>query len=179
MKKLFFIIALAGITTAFAQETKNENEKTTTTVTKTTVKDNDGVDVSTKAITKKESQELALNNFDGKHNFNTVMTPTEINTDVDYSNDGINYRFAPYATNGYQLMTMTSDDTKPTEFAIIRPSSQKGYYILSQNGNSSFGYFNQNGNFVVESYDAKNDVIVNTVYKLDPQQTKVIKKNKM
>jgi hypothetical protein len=50
---------------------------------------------------------------------------------------------------------------------------------MSQDGQSSFGYFNQNGNFVVESYDAKNDVVVTTVYKLEMTEKKIEKKGKM
>jgi hypothetical protein len=179
MKKILIVLALAGFSTAFAQETKNENEKKTTTITKTTVEDSKGVDVSTKAVTETENQKLALNNFDGTHNFNTVMQPREIKSDVNYSNDGVSYRFEPHTTNGFQLMSVGNNDVKPVEYAVLRPSSQKGYYIMSQDGQSSFGYFNQNGNFVVESYDAKNDVVVTTVYKLEMTEKKIEKKGKM
>ncbi|MCW8982261.1 MAG: hypothetical protein OQJ83_12820 [Altibacter sp.] len=179
MKKILMVFALAACTTAFSQVTQNENEKTTTKVTKTTVKDSKGMDVTTKEVTTKQSQDLALTSFDGKHNFNTVMEPVQVKTDVNYSNDGVSYRFEPHSTNGFQLMTMTEDDTKPMEYAVIRPSSQKGYYLMSQNGDNSFGYFNQNGHFVVESYDPQTDSIVYTIYKLDPAETKVMKKDKM
>jgi len=50
---------------------------------------------------------------------------------------------------------------------------------MSQDGVSSFGYFNQNGNFVVESYDETSDSIVTTVYELQVKDKKVMKKSKM
>jgi len=36
-------------------------------------------------------------------------------------------------------------------------------------------YFDQNGNFVVESYDIENDAVISTIYKL--QSTTMTKKN--
>lgn len=50
---------------------------------------------------------------------------------------------------------------------------------MSQDGNSSFGYFNQNGDFVVERYDSKTDAIISTVYQLQVKETKMMKKDKM
>jgi len=177
MKNILMVFALFAFTFAFAQETKNKNEKTTTTVTKTVVEDNQGKDVNTKKVTETESQKLALKNFDGKNNFDTTMTPTEVNSDVNYSNAGVDYRFQPQKV-GYQLMSRNKNDNF-SEYAILKPSSQKGYYILSQGGNNSFGYFNQNGNFVVESYDAENDIITTTVYQLQSQKKEMMNKNKI
>ena len=50
---------------------------------------------------------------------------------------------------------------------------------MSQEGNNSFGYFNQNGDFVVERYDAASDAIISTVYQLQVKETKIMKKDKM
>ncbi|QNJ98653.1 hypothetical protein [Constantimarinum furrinae] len=179
MRKLILTaLLLASGSMLFAQETQTENEKKETTVTKTTVKDSKGVDVQTKEVTKTETQDMALKNFDGTHNFDTQMLPTKVNTDVDFSNDGVTYRFAPRETSGYNLMTYAENDVM-TPYATLRPSSQAGYYILTQDGVSSFGYFNQNGNFVVESYDPESDSIVTTLYTLDVKTKTTIKKNKM
>ena len=170
------IIALAGFTTVFAQE--NKNEKKETVVTKTRVTDNKGVDVSTKEVTKTEKQVIALEGSDiAKTNQNIVMLPTEVNTDVNYSNNGVNYMFENQ-DKGYKMLTQNDSETLD-DFAIIRPSTQKGYYIMSQDGNNSFGYFNQNGNFVVESYDPVTDNVTSTIYKLEIQEKKVMKKDKM
>ncbi len=175
MKKVLMIFALAAFTTAFAQE--NKNEKTETVVTKTSVKDSKGTDVATKEVTKSEKQVVALNSNDANQtNQEVVPTPVQVNTDVNYSNDGRNYTFQT-APVGYKMMT--SDAGAVKDYAIVRPSSQKGYYIMSQDGNSSFGYFNQNGDFVVEHYDAASDAIISTVYQLQVKETKMMKKDKM
>ena len=175
MKKTLLIFALAAFTTAFAQE--NKNEKTETTTTKTYVKDSKGVDVDTKAVTKTEDEVIALNNAStDKTNFSTMMLPSEVKTDVNYQNDDREFSFEAQA-EGYKMMAIK--DKATNEYATIRPSSQKGYYIYTQNGDNSFGYFNQNGNFVVERYDAKTDAIVTTIYKLEVQEQTMNKKNKM
>jgi hypothetical protein len=48
---------------------------------------------------------------------------------------------------------------------------------MSQDGRSSFGYFNADGNFVVERYDPKLDALVSDVYKLEMKSD--MKKDKM
>ena len=169
------IFALAAFTTAFAQE--NKNEKKETVVTKTTVTDSKGKDVATKAVSRTEKQVVSLDNSDANMtNQDVVMTPTKVSTDVTYSNDGNNYVFQN-DKEGYKMMYANADSVK--DYAIIRPSTQRGYYIMSQDGNSSFGYFNQNGDFVVESYDPGTDSIISTVYQLQVKEKKVMKKDKM
>ena len=105
-----------------------------------------------------------------------MMLPSEVKTDVNYQNDDREFSFEAQA-EGYKMMAIK--DKATNEYATIRPSSQKGYYIYTQNGDNSFGYFNQNGNFVVERYDAKTDAIVTTIYKLEVQEQTMNKKNKM
>lgn len=166
MKKILIILAVAAFTSAFAQE--NKNKKMETTVTKTTVTDNEGSTISTKAIsnTKKQTLELAQGDAN-KVNQNVVMSDTEVNTEVNYSFDGNRFQFINQKDkDGYRLMTI-KDNAKNEEYAIIKPTSQDGYYILSQDGQSSFGYFNDDGNFVVERYDPKMDAIVSDIYKLE------------
>ncbi len=175
MKKVLMIFALAAFTSAFAQE--NKNEKKETVVTKTSVKDSKGTDVSTKEVTQTEKQVIALSNSDAHQtNQDVVPTPVQVNTDVNYSNEGRNYVFQT-APVGYKMVSSDAGSFK--DYAIIRPSSQKGYYIMSQEGNNSFGYFNQNGDFVVERYDAASDAIISTVYQLQVKETKIMKKDKM
>ncbi len=176
MKKIVFILAFAAFSMSYAQENKNEIKETV--VTKTTVEDSQGRDVSTKAVTKTEQQVIALENSDAnKTNQNVTMLPAKVDTNVTYSNDGVNYKFESQK-KGYRMMSNSADNASE-DYAVLRPSSQKGYYIMSQDGNSSFGYFNQNGNFVVESYDEASDSIVTTVYELQVKDKTVMKKNKM
>ena len=166
MKKVLIILALAAFTTGFAQE--NKNKKQETLFTKTAVKSEKGTDVSTKAVTQTEKQVIALDDSDANQtNQSVVMKPTEINTDVSYGYDGNRFQFINQKDeNGYRLMTV-KDNATQEEYAIIKPTSQNGYYIMSKEGKSSFGYFNADGNFVVERYDPNLNAIVSDVYKLE------------
>lgn len=177
MKKVLIIFALAAFTTGFAQE--NKNTKKETVVTKESVKTDKGVDVSTKAETKTEKQTLSLQKTDAnKTNQDVVMSPAEIDTDVSYGYDGNRFKFINQKDeNGYRMMTV-KDNATQEEYAIIKPTTQNGYYILSKDGTSSFGYFNEEGNFVVERYDAKTDAVKSDVYKLEMNKD-TMKKNKM
>ena len=166
MKKLFIIFALAAFTTGFAQENKNTQQETT--LTKKSVKSEKGVEVSTKATTQTQSEVISLDDSDAnKTNQTMVMKPVQVDTDVNYSYDGNRFQFMNQKDeNGYRLMTV-KDNATQEEYAIIKPSTQNGYYILSKDGTSSFGYFNEGGNFVVERYDAKLDAVVSDVYKME------------
>lgn len=166
MKKVLIVFALAAFTTGFAQE--NKNEKQETVVTKTAVKSEIGTDVSTKAVTKTEKQVITLSDSDANQtNQAMVMEPTKVNTDVNYGYDGNRFKFINQKDeNGYRLMTV-KDNATHEEYAIIKPTSQEGYYILSKDGSSSFGYFNAEGNFVVERYDAEKDAIISDIYMLE------------
>lgn len=176
MKKVLIILALAAFTTGFAQE--NKNKKKETVVTKTAVKSEKGTDVTTKAVTQTKKQVIALSDSDaGQVNQSVVMKPAEVDTDVSYDFDGNRFKFISQKDeDGFRLMTI-KDNATQEEYAIIKPTSQNGYYIMSQDGKSSFGYFNTEGNFVVERYDPALGTIVSDVYKLEMKSD--LKKDKM
>lgn len=165
MKKIALIFALTAFTTGFAQ--KNLNTQKETVITKTEVKDNKGTTESTKAVSIKKNQKVKLSAADVKKtNQNIVMTPVEVNTEVTYGYDGNRFQFLNQKDkDGYRLMTIKDNKTRE-EYAVIKPTSQNGYYIYSQNGQSSFGYFNEEGNFVVESYNPKTDAVEYQIYKM-------------
>ena len=170
MKKILTVIALAAITTGFAQE--NNNEKKETVTTKTAVKSDKGTEVSTKAVTKTEKQVVSLSDKDANQTNQTVVNePIKINTEVDYGYEGNRFKFINQKDeNGYRMMTV-KDNATNEEYAIIKPTSKNGYYILSQEGKSSFGYLNENGDFVVEKYDADKDAVISTIYKINNDKT--------
>lgn len=168
------VFALAAFTSAFAQENKNKEKETV--VTKTTVTDDKGSKTSSKAISETKKQVISLEENDvNKVNQNIVMKPVEVDTDVNYDFEGNRFQFMTQEDkDGYRLMTVR-DNAKNEEYAIIKPSSQNGYYILSQEGNSSFGYFNDDGNFVVERYDLKRDEVVYDIYRLQMEKKELRK----
>lgn len=166
MKKIFVIIALAAATAGFAQE--NTNTKKETITTKTAVKDSKGVEVSSKSVSRSEKQVIGLEDSDkNKVNQDIAMNPVKVDTDVTYGYQGNRFQFLSQKdTEGYRLMTI-KDNATNEEYAVIKPTSQNGYYIYSKNGKSSFGYFNQEGNFVVESYNPQTDAIESQTFKLE------------
>lgn len=175
MKKVLIIFTLAAFTTAFAQD--NKSQQTETVTTKVIVKDNEGVHVDKKEVTTTATQPIKLDPKDqGKIDQDYYVGPTQIQTDVSYSSDEHNYMFEN-EKNGYRIY-----DTKAggkMDAAILRPTSKKGYYIMSQAGNNSFGYFNEDGNFIVESYNPSTDAVEKTIYKLEMKSKTSIKQNKM
>ncbi len=166
MKKILIVLALAAFTTGIAQE--NRNEKKETVVTKTAVKSEKGTEVSTKAVTQTQKQVIALDASEANQTNQSIqMEPVKVNTEVSYDYDGNRFKFLNQKDeDGYRLMTI-KDNATQEEYAVIKPTSQNGYYIMSQQGKSSFGYFNADGNFVVERYDPDLDVIVSEIYKLE------------
>ena len=161
MKKLFLILAIGTFTIGFAQENKNKEVETKTT--KTTITDNTGKTVLTRKEVRTENQEVELENTGiNKTNYNTVMSPSKVNTNVTYSSKDYKFSLTPNDM-GYDLMRLGDDDIK-TSYAKLRPTSQKGYYFMSDGKTTSFVYFNEVGNLVVETYDPETDAINTTVY---------------
>ncbi len=165
MKKVLMLMAIAVLSTsAFAQ---NKNKEKETVVTKTSVTDNKGTEVSTKAVTQTKKQEIHVDaDYPNQVNQTMVTTPVKVSTDVSYDFAGNRFRFLNQKDkDGYRLMTI-KDNATQEEYAVIKPTSQNGYYILSKDGQSSFGYFNENGNFVVERYDPASDDVILDIYRL-------------
>ncbi|OAB78116.1 hypothetical protein [Cochleicola gelatinilyticus] len=180
MKKIALIIAMGAFTVGFAQDNKNEMKKTE--VVKTKVTTNKGTDVNTKSMTTTESQEIALKNSSmDRTNFETKMLPSKADTKISYStSDGNRYMFKNQ-NDGYKMMMMK--DNTPNEYALLKPSTQNGYYIISNTEGNSFGYFNQDGNFIVEKYDPESDRVIITTFAADMTNKKMkkqtMKKDKM
>ena len=172
MRKLMIVLALAAFTSAFAQENKNKTKETV--VTKTTVTDAKGTQTSSKSISNTSKQVIGLDKSESnKVNQNIVMQPMQVDTEVSYGFEGNRFQFINQKDeDGFRLMTVR-DNAKNEEYAIIKPSTQNGYYIISKDGQSSFGYFNDDGNFVVERYDPKTDAGVSDVYKMEINQNQL------
>ena len=165
MKKILVIMAIGIFSTAYSQENKNEQKETV--VTKTTTKDNSGEHVDTKAVITTETQEYTLDPRDaGKTDQDIIMSPVEIKTEVAYSYEGKNYQFKN-EKQGYRIVNYL--DGTPTDYAILRPTSQRGYYIMSMGSHSAYGYFNERGDFITESYDPTTDSVVTKIYKLSAE----------
>ncbi len=178
MKKILIVFALATFTTGFAQVNKNTNTKENTIVKKTYINDGKGIDVETQKATISQQRELALKNTDvNKTNYSVRMTPLTINTDYGYTYDNNKYTFRK-DENGFTLLQINDGKTNP-EYAKLKPLSQRGYYLYSKDNQTSVGYFNQYGNFVVESFNSENDTASTTIFTLDEKSRNMINQEKM
>lgn len=167
MKRVIILFAFLISVGSFAQE-KKKNTETETVTTKKTVTDNKGSRTSTKTESQTKNINMRLADEDAnKVNQMVILDPEEVDTNVSYDFGGEQFQFLNQEDReGYRLMTV-KDNTSNKEYAIIKPTSQEGYFIISKEGQSSFGYFNDEGNFIVERYDQKQDKIVTDVYKID------------
>ncbi|MDI1255924.1 MAG: hypothetical protein PSV16_07465 [Flavobacterium sp.] len=170
MKTIFFSTAL--LLFAFGTQAQNKNVTNVTKTTVTTVKDSDGKKQTIKKQNVQEVQNIELKDANS-NSLNKEMkeTPTQVTSvtqitnpdgstrtvDVDRSSvytatDGKNYKVAldPY---GY---TMYSDGmAKP---ALLRKTSTNSY-IFRSSDKTAIGYFDSQGNLVIETYDDNSDKV--------------------
>ncbi|PHR12711.1 MAG: hypothetical protein COA40_07435 [Aequorivita sp.] len=178
MKKILIVFALAAFTTGFAQVDKNTNTKETTIVKKTYIEDDQGIDVETQKATISQQRQLALKNTDVvKTNYSVTMTPITINTDYSYTFNNNKYSFSA-DNNGYTLNQIVTG-AQNSEYAKLKPLGQKGYYLFKKDGQTSVGYFNQYGNFVVEGFDSNTDNVSTIIFTLDDKSRSMMKEQKM
>ncbi|MAN59150.1 MAG: hypothetical protein CMC08_04860 [Flavobacteriaceae bacterium] len=170
------LLATALTVGTYAQDNKNKNVKKTTTVTKTAVMDDDGIEVSEKEAELKVTRKLGLTDFKGTHNFEVDLMPRNIETDVSYSYEDEIFAFEKTAT-GYKMVTVDPDESR-SDFADIVKSSQEGfYYVRPKNATNSIGYYDSNGNFIVETYNNDNDTV--TMSKFSLKKGKKVSTKKM
>lgn len=149
-------------------QNKNVTDETKTTIT--TIKDSDGERKIVKEQETREIQNIELKdaqpnslNIEMKDSPVAVTSITKITNpdgstrtvDVDrssyYSANGNKYKITldPY---GY---TMSMGDKKP---ALLRKTSTNSYIYRSKD-KTAIGYFDTNGNLVLETYDDKSDKV--------------------
>ena len=164
MKTIKMVIMALLITIALQAQNKQVQETTQTTTT--TVKTADGEKKYVKEDNIKEVQNIELKkespntlNIEKKDSPVLVTTTTKITNpdgstrtvDIDrsayYESKGKAYKVALDA-QGY---TMTSKNSKP---AILRKTSTNSY-IYQLNNQIAIGYFDVDGNLIIEKYDSK------------------------
>lgn len=155
MKILFLCAALVFSTMGFAQVENTDTVKETTVV-KTTVKSSLGEEVSVKKQERIAKQKLALEQ-DGTTNQTVNRKPVVVETSTTFVSDGEDYIIEP-DPKGF-VITIVKEGKK-SDYGKIRKMSRPNAYLLVTESGNAFGYFNAEGDFVVESYDPINDVIV-------------------
>lgn len=173
MKTILFGIAI--LLGSFAGSAQNKNVQETTKTTVTTVKASDGEKTFVKNENVKAVQNIELNeaqpntlNIDMKASPVSVTTTTQI-TNPDGSTRTVDVdRSSYYASNGNQYKlaldasgyTLSSGNSKP---ALLRKTSTNSYIYHTKN-KMAIGYFDTNGNLILETYDDKSDRVTVETY---------------
>lgn len=176
MKTIILSFAICVLTISADAQIKNVTEVSKTTIT--TTKDSDGEKQSIKKQDIKEVQNVELEN-PNSNALNKDMKPTPVNVnsktqiinpdgstrtvDVDrssyYESNGKKVQLSLDA-NGYSMiMPETRSRT------LLRKTSTNSYILKSKN-KFAIGYFDMEGNLIIESYDDKLDKVSVETFKI-------------
>ena len=167
MRKVAFIIIFGLSASLHAQVNKNVTEETKTT----TVTVDNGSEKKKMVKTEKteRAQDIEFKNANSKELNKDIKEtpvkvtksetisgdgiPTQMGSTTYYTMDGKNYSFVK-DKSGYKIST-----PKNTNYGVLRETSN-GNYIYKTENKTSFGYFDADGNFVVETYDNDGDGVI-------------------
>ncbi len=150
---------------------QNKNVQSETTIKTTTIRDNEGEKKIVKKTTSNEVQTVELGQeTKGSLNIPVKDSPVQVTSTTVLSVDGETKaidvdRSAYYMLNGkkYQILVdsrgyimKSPDDKKST---VLRQLSNKNY-IFKNKDKVSVGYFDSDGNLILETYDDKTDTVI-------------------
>lgn len=167
------VILLSVFTVLFSinSQAQNTNVKSEVKTVTTTVKDSRGEKKTVKSQETNEVQDIQLEeakpntlNIPVKESPVDVTTKTKVVVDGVTKSVAVNHS-AYYSMGGekYQIQsdktgyTMTSPNTKT--LSLLRRTSNNNY-IFKNKDKFSVGYFDADGNLVLETYDEKTDAVV-------------------
>ena len=170
------ILATIALLVSISIEAQNKNIKDETKTTTTTITDSNGKKTYVKKENTREVQKIELKeekpntlNIETKDSPVVVTTTTKITNpdgstrtvDVDrssyYMYDNKKYNVKLDA-NGYRI---TGDDIKKS--ALLRKTSTNSF-IYYNGKETSIGYFDTDGNLVLETYNSKTDTVTYKTY---------------
>lgn len=174
MKSIVIALALLFTTSTLIAQNKNVKDETKTTVT--TIKTSEGEKKFIKKENTREVQKIELQEQDPK-NINMDMKNSEVSVqktttitnpdgstrtvEIDRSSyyllDGKKYQVT-LDSKGYRIL---SEDTK--EEALLRKTSTNSF-IYRNKDKTAIGYFDTDGNLILETYDPKSDTITYEKY---------------
>lgn len=179
MKKLIYMFTFLLVSGMYAQE-KTPTDKMETTKTTTTTIDKNGekqVVGKVKETTRKE-QKIKTNQYGGETvNGYKVDTPIKVSKTIQIDKDwdpfyDMKNKIVYYNLNG-EPMTFNSTDSgfsiassQNDSHGTARKSASSHLYLTNIQGHSGVGYFDNNGNLIVEYYDDKIDMMVTEIYKV-------------
>ena len=163
------LVLVTAITFLFSMQIEAQNTQTETKTKTTTVKDSDGTHKTVKTQVIKKDQNVVLGEEKANTiNIPTVNSPVTVTTTTKITNpDGTTRtvdvdRSSYYESNGkiYKLdldasgYVITQGEMK----ALLRKTSTNSYIFRSEN-RTAIGYFDTQGNLVIEFYDDKSDIV--------------------
>lgn len=165
------LILTALLFTTFGIVAQNKNVKKETKTVTTTIKDSKGEQKVVKSVETKETQDVELEiseqkgiNIPMKEEAKVDVTKTtkvkvdgetkyvDVDRSAYYIADGKKYQIIKKG-NGYTILTPNN-----TEAGVLRKTSNNNY-IYRTDDKVSFGYFDEEGNLILETFDYKNDEI--------------------
>lgn len=180
MKNLIFIFSFLMLTGAYAQEKKPIDKMEETTTTKTTI-NNNGEEVSenTVKVTTKKEQLIKTKQLEGNTtNGYKVDTPIKVTKMIQIDRDSdpfydIADKTVYYNLNG-EKFTLTSNSNgflmaTPSDISYgeAMKSASNHFYLMTIKGHPGVGYFDSNGNLIVEYYDKVNNVMMMESYEMN------------
>lgn len=173
MKTLALVILALLFSINIRAQNKNVKSEVKTTIK--TVNDSKG---ETKIINTQEIQEVQ--NIELKDANTNVLnkdikeTPVQVTKSTKITENGITKvldieRSAYYNLNGQKYQIIADNEgyamyfPSGTKAAILRKTSNSNYIFKSKN-NTSYGYFDDDGNLILETYDENTDKVIFTKY---------------
>lgn len=169
------ILGMSAFLLSLTVQAQNENIKSEVKTTITTIKDSEGEKKSIKTQEVKEVQNIELKDADSNVlNKEMKQTPIQVTATTEVTTNGITKvidvdRSAYYNLNGKKYQVSTDNSGYNMYFpdgkkaAILRKTSNNNYIYNAKN-KTSYGYFDANGNLILESYDYKTDKVTVTTY---------------
>ena len=178
MKHLIYAFSLLMVTGAFAQDKPVDKVEETKVKTMKVKKDGKIIEKKVKVTTKKEQEVITDSTYEGTIDaprvFPKVKVTKTVSIDSDndpfydttdtivyYKKDDSRFSFKS-SDNGFMM-----SDENDEMYGSAKRSSQSQYYILNFNNNSGLGYFNADGNFVVEYYNPKTNELIIEAFEVD------------
>ncbi|CAM4054344.1 hypothetical protein FLSI110296_11310 [Flavobacterium sinopsychrotolerans] len=152
-------------------QAQNKNVKSEVKTTVTTIKDSKGEKKLIKTQEIKEIQNIELKDADSNAlNKEMKDTPVQVTAITAVTANGVTNivdvdRSAYYNLNGQKYQVSLAETgynmylPNKEKAAVLRKTSNNNYIYKAKN-KTSFGYFDANGNLVLESYDDKTDKVI-------------------
>ncbi|MCK8481859.1 hypothetical protein [Psychroserpens algicola] len=176
MKYLIYTFSLLMVAGAYAQNKPVDKVEETKVKTIKTVEDGKVVENKVKVTTKKEQEVMTDPNYKGTIDAPRVFPKVKVTKTVSVDND-----HDPFYESKDKIIYYTKDkntfkfkaedkgfmmaDENDVMLGSAILSLNKQYYILDINNYSGIGYFNSEGNFVVEYYNSDTKTLVNEEFK--------------